>query len=148
MKKTILITLLLCTLLIAADQPTKLFKLTIINKAEVPIAIRLMGSEDEDHLYYLPVAEGSRDVPTIRTFQIAGDEYYMQVYYIQTYDPVYGWKCQQPAPNKLLAARNQKVVVLPCDQLPGNVGEPSMRKYLPYPVFPLFKWYGLFRYIY
>jgi len=41
-----------------------------------------------------------------------------------------------PAPNILRAERNIRVVVLPCDEYPCGkaIGEPTMWKYLPYPL--------------
>ena len=149
MKKILWLTSLLMLLAIAAE-PIKLFHLTIINKAEMPIAIRLIGTSDEDHLFYLSIPEGNRADPVTQIFNIPGDLYQMQLYYIETYDPVYGFHCRQPVPNLLLATRNIKVVVLPCDVIPGNVGEPSMRKYLPYPVFSdyFLHRYWIFRFIF
>jgi hypothetical protein len=60
----------------------------------------------------------------------------MQLFYIETYDPVYGFKCGTPKPNAMNAARNIRLTVLPCDfrMGPKQIGEPSMRKYLPFSV--------------
>jgi hypothetical protein len=175
--------MLLVLLIISADEPVKLIKLTLINKAEIPVAVQLIGQSDNDYYYYLQVPEGDREDPQERTFTIASDYYNMQVYYVETYDPVYGFDCQPTMRNELRAVRNIRVVFLPCSltgmrfgdpdktdlngdgypdfQLP-NFGEPSMRKYLPYPVihpFCLFtddlllppsncRGYGIFRFIY
>jgi len=139
--------ILLALLLMAADDPVDTIRLTIINKSDTDIAVQLMGEDqhccnkadiDRGEIYYLPVAEGSKDKPTEKAFDIEKNEYTMQLYYISTYDPVYGFKCENNAPNKLSAGRNLRVVVLPCNEPPVNrpwtVGEPSMWKYLPYPV--------------
>jgi hypothetical protein len=93
---------------------------------------------DRGEFYYLPVEEGSKEKPTIKAFDIEKNTYTMNLYYISTYDPVYGFKCDPTAPNPLIAGRNLRVVVLPCNTLPkprpGIVGEGSMWKYLPFPV--------------
>jgi hypothetical protein len=128
--------LALLLILIGADEPVRLVKFTAINKAEIPIAVQLIGqSKDYKFYYYLQVPEGSREDPEERTFTIGADYYFMRVFYVETYDPVYGFTCNQAAPNQLLAAHNIRVVFLPCDQLPPNAGEATMRKYTPYPFF-------------
>ncbi len=147
MKKILALIALLALVTVAADK-VRTFRLTVINKSEKPIAIRLFGTEDEDHLYYLNIPEGSRDVPQVSEFDIASDFYNMQLYFIETWDPIYGFSCRQPLPNILVMARNVRIVVLPCNQTPGNPGEPSMRKYLPYPVFGKLHRYWIYRYIY
>jgi hypothetical protein len=72
----------------------------------------------------------------------------MFLFYISTYDPVYGFKCEPTVPNMLNASRDLRLVVLPCNELPigtmtlfgvklpdgRRVGEPSMWKYIPFPV--------------
>jgi len=145
--------ILLTLLLNSAAEPGKLISLTLINKSKMPVAVRLIGQSDYDYYYYLQVPEGDREEPEERTFTIASDYYNMQVYYVETYDPVYGFDCLPTMPNELRAVRNIRVVFLPCSftsmrlgdpartdlngdgypdfKLP-NFGEPSMRKYLPY----------------
>ena len=115
------------------------------------IAVQLMARDKEcanskeiirGEIYYLPIPEGSKENPTVKAFDIEKDSYMMQLHYLQTYDPVYGYKCSKPVPNMLIAQRNIRLVVLPCNVLPTckQVGEPTMRKYLPFPV----KGYALF----
>ena len=158
MKKTLLVILLL-SLLSMGSKESELIELTIINKSEMDIGIQLKGSDKicatcsdtvEGQLYYLTVPEGSKEKPSVKTFEIEKDRYGMQLYYIETWDPVYGFKCNQPTPNRLEAARNIRLVVLPCDETPPNVGEPSMRKYLPFPITSLvfISKYYVYRYIY
>jgi hypothetical protein len=139
--------ILLALLLMAADDPVAMIRLTIVNKSDTDIAVQLVGRDhpccnkadvDRGELYYLPVEEGSKEKPTIKAFDIEKNTYTMNLYYISTYDPVYGFKCDPTAPNPLVAGRNLRVVVLPCSAPPVNrpwtVGEPSMWKYLPFPV--------------
>jgi len=107
------------------------------------IAIRLTSKSYEcanskeivnGDFYYLTILEGSRELPNTKTFDIQKNDYAMQLFYLETYDPVYGYQCNTPAMNVLLARRNIRLVVLPCDfkMGPKQVGEPSMRKYLPF----------------
>lgn len=175
--------ILLFSLVLSASAPARLIRLTLINKSKKPVAVRLIGQSDNKYYYYLQVPQGDREQPQTRTFTIASDEYFMQAYYLETYDPVYGFDCRPALPNRLQASRNIRVVFLPCDytsmrlgdphltdldgdghpdfKLP-NFGEPSMRKYLPYPVIHPFcllskgmmlppkncAGYGVFRFIY
>ena len=74
----------------------------------------------------------------------------MQVYYIETYDPVYGFKCTQPLPNAIQVLQDMRVVIGKCSALPVNAGEPGMRKYLPYSLpknTPLVRRYWISRFI-
>ncbi len=145
MKKILIIITLLSLLLISADRPTDTIRLTIINKSGMDIAVQLrsrtieaINSKDvlRGEFYYLPVAEGSREAPNVKVFDIQQDTYAMQLLYVETYDPVYGYECTTPAPNTLIARNNIRLVVLPCgfNPRPQAVGERTMRKYLPYPV--------------
>ena len=130
MKKALLITSILALLLVSASQ-VKLARLTIINKSGMEIAVQLRSMEDDLLVYYLRVPEGDKEHPYSKTFTIERDAYYMQLHYIETYDPVYGYKRTMQPPNKLMAYRNLRVVFLGCGEIPNNWGEPSMMKYLP-----------------
>ncbi|MCC7128819.1 MAG: hypothetical protein B6D39_07330 [Anaerolineae bacterium UTCFX2] len=145
MKKIYVILPLLALLLVGADRPVDTIRLTIINKSGMEIAIQLRSSDYEcanskdivrGDFYYLTIPKGDRETPAIKAFDIQKNTYGMQLFYIETYDPVYGFKCKPPAPNALQAARNLRLTVLPCDFpiSPKQVGEPSMFKFLPFPV--------------
>lgn len=133
-------------LILAGSKPVDLIRLTIINKAEMDIAVQLnavpkvccnMADVEQGQFYYLPVPEGTKEQPTVKVYTIERDTYLMRLYYLETYDPVYGFKCDPTLPNTMIAGRNLRVVVLPCGQIPRNpkaVGEGSMWKYLPYPI--------------
>jgi len=139
MKKTILVLALLSMLLMASD-PMNTIRLTIINKSGMDIAVQLIDGDytDYDNIYYLTVTEGDRLVPNEKAFDIVPGMYNMQVFYIETYDPVYGFSCGQSPPVKLIARKNMKVVIIECGQQPPNWGEPTMTKYW-YWVFPPWK---------
>lgn len=152
MKRILILITLLSLLLISADRPKDTIRLTIINKSGMDIAIQLrsrtfeaINSKDvfRGEFYYMPVAEGTREAPNVKAFDIQRDTYAMQLLYVETYDPVYGYKCTTPAPNSLIARNNIRLVVLPCGFTPQpmTVGERTMRKYLPFPVKELAKFY-------
>lgn len=145
MKKIVWLIALLALLLIAGSEPVDPIRLTIINKSEEDIAIQLTSKNrecctskeiDYGEFYYLPVLEGSRETPTTKTFIIEREQYLMQLFYLETWDPVYGFECGSTAPNTLIAQNNLRVVVLPCGEFPGPraVGERTMWKYIPFPV--------------
>jgi hypothetical protein len=148
MKKSVYILLaVLVLVLTGAKKPIDVIEFTIINKAGRDIAISLKGKDQvcfnkcdtrKGEIYYLTVPAGKNDTPSVKSFEIEKNTYGMQLYYIQTWDPVYGLKCPIPKPNALAANRNLRVTVLPCDETPNPcskaIGEPTMWKYLPYPV--------------
>ena len=157
MKKLIWLLPVLALFLMGGSDPVELIRFTIINKSKSDIAIQLnaipkvccnKADVEEGEFYYLQVEEGTKEAPTVKIFTIAKDSYQMQLFYLSTYDPVYGYKCDPTVPNRLSAGRNLRLVVLPCNELPigtttvfgrtlpdgRRVGEPSMWKYLPFPV--------------
>jgi hypothetical protein len=138
----ILLATLLALFLISAE-PVDLIRFEIINKSGMEIAVRLNGISyqcinkndvSKSKFYYLPVPEGSKELPYAKIYTIERDTYAMQVFYLETYDPVYGFRCIQPPVNMLKATRNTRVVIGSCKYYPANAGEPSMRKYLPFPL--------------
>jgi hypothetical protein len=174
MKKIIWLLPILALFIMGGSEPVALMRFTIINKSESDIAIQLnavpkvccnKADTKKGEFYYLPVAEGTKDVPTVKIYTLAKDTYQMHLFYISTYDPVYGFKCEPTVPNVLNASRDIRLTVLPCNQLPigtmtifgrtvpdgRRVGEPSMWKYLPFPVADLAKVFNNYwkdRYIY
>jgi hypothetical protein len=140
MKKMILVVALLSMLLIASDDPVRTIRLTIINKSGMDIAVQLIDGDftDYDNIYYFKVEEGDRFSPTEAHFDIVPGLYNMQVYYLETWDPVYGFDCGPAAPVKLIARKNMKVSFGKCGQMPPNWGEPTMTKYW-YWIFPPWK---------
>ncbi len=127
MKKTLML-ISIFALLLVASEPVKLVRLTAINKSGIEIAIQLFTA-DYENFYYLTIPEGSRGNPTTKTFTIVPAAYRMQVFYIETYDPVYGFSCAPAPATMLIAKRNLKVVFTECGEIPPNRGEPSMMKY-------------------
>lgn len=146
MKKIGWLLALLTLLTMGGANPAELIRLTVINKSEMEVAVQLSAIPQicvnkaevvQGEFYYLRVPKGTKETPSSKEFTIRKDTYSMRVFYLETYDPVYGFKCNPTLPNMLQANRNLRVVVLPCGQVPRNpraVGEGSMWKYLPYPV--------------
>ena len=139
MKKALFILAILSILLIGAEKPVAVAKLTIVNKSGMDIAVQLTNfkTDPEDKLfYYLRVDAGDHDAPSTKTFVIEKDQYFFQLFYIETYDPVYGYKCDTQQPTKLIFFRNTRLTFLPCGFNTCQPGEPSMRKFAPAIVAP------------
>jgi hypothetical protein len=145
MKKFIWLLPVLALFIMGGSDPVELIRFTIINKSESDIAIQLSAVPKvccnesdtvQGEFYYLPVEEGSKEKPTVKEYHIAKDTYRMQLFFLSTYDPVYGYKCDPTVPNALSAGRNLRLVVLPCNEIPRPwaIGEPTMWKYIPFPV--------------
>ena len=129
MRKILLIISLLAVLAIAASSSyTKLYRLTIINKSGMDLAISLLG-EDDNNQYYLRVPSGDRRSPTETTFTIVPDTYSIKPYYLEPWDPVYGYTCSDPGAKTLVAERNMRLTFTECDYTPRNGGVPSMWKF-------------------
>jgi hypothetical protein len=150
MKKFLLVLPLLALLLMAADRPVTI-QLKIINKSGFALAIWLSGTavepgqgffdllmkgkwvekEDQDTIsYYFTVPKGSREAPTIATFEIARGQYTLSSKYTKPWDPVYpNNPCIQQPPKPLIALRNTQITYTPCFLFPRNAGEPSMMKF-------------------
>jgi hypothetical protein len=122
--------LLALVLMAVMSGSTRLVRLTIVNKSGLAIEIELTGSLeecDEDYHYYLRVPEGDRLWPEEKVFTILPDKYTMSVYYVELWDPVYGYDCSSQS-GTINATRNVRVVVSECTYTPPNAGEPSMVK--------------------
>jgi hypothetical protein len=140
MKRTlialVLISLLSVTLL-TAFYPPYYGELTIINKSGVKLGIQLVDPQDDENIYFLTIEKGDRLEPQEKTFEIRPATYGMVVYYMETWDPVYGYpKCGGLVlKSKLIASGKQKLVFTECTRLPRNNGEQKMRKFWIYTQF-------------
>src|SRR5512139_411863 len=68
----ILLVIVLSTVLMAAV-PTKMARLTIINKSDDDVFMKLTGSSVTDAFYYLTIPTGSQDTPTVKIFTVMQD---------------------------------------------------------------------------
>ena len=125
----LLIALLASNLIAAKGWPGKQYELRVINRSGVKLAIKLTGISDENAFYYLSVPKGDDELPYEKTFAINSGEYSMSVYYIEIYDPVYGYSCSS-APSSTLSMTRQVVIYFnTCGVRPRDGGEPSQMKY-------------------
>jgi hypothetical protein len=70
----ILLVIVLSTVLMAAV-PTKMSRLTIINKSEYDVYMKLTGSDVTEAFYYLTIPTGDKDSPTVKIFTVMQDLY-------------------------------------------------------------------------
>jgi hypothetical protein len=131
-KRILIVISMLSALLISGDGcPTRLVRLTIVNKSGLPLEIRLTNEDDSNIFYYLRLDEGDRSYPVEKIFTIIPGNYQMQPYYIELWDPVYGDSCSDPGSQTLYAEHNIRITILECDySVPRfNLGEPGIWKY-------------------
>jgi hypothetical protein len=128
-KKSLLVICLLALFTTGAHKPPlRMAQLTVINKAGLKIEIELTGKYQEN-TYYIRIPQGDHVLPAEKTFSLVPDTYSTNLYFIELWDPVYGYSCTSKS-QTLEIKRNVRVVVLPCDRTPVNGGElPSMAKY-------------------
>lgn len=112
----------------ALNPAETLTRLTIINKADLPVEVRLEGAQAEN-FYFLRVSAGSRDDPTTQVFTIARDSYEITSYYVEMWDPVHGNRCDDPSKRTLSIKRNTRITFFDCDAPLPNGGAPTMLKF-------------------
>jgi hypothetical protein len=129
-QRTLLFVLLLSLALMSASPlPMRKVRLTIINKSGLPMEYKLEGADDDfGFFYYLRVPEGDRISPTEKIFTIYEGEYTITAYYVELWDPVYGYSCGSSS-KKLYVYRNLRLVFVECGQSSCPSGEPSMLKF-------------------
>jgi hypothetical protein len=121
-KKTMLVILILSISLIAAGAtPTRLMRLTVNNASERSIEIKMTGKYLEK-FYYLRIPEG------VKNFTVIPDVYSTTLYFVELWDPVYGYHCSSMS-QSLDLTRNVNLKVLPCDERPPNGGDTGIVKY-------------------
>jgi hypothetical protein len=131
-RKILLVLALLSLLSVGSYQkPTKLIRLTVVNKSGLPIEIGLTGTlvdKYNQHItYYLRLQKNDPRGDMVREFTIFPDKYTMKFYYVELWDPVYGPRCKS-ATLTVEAYHNVRVLVPDCKYSPPNRGEPSMTK--------------------
>ena len=110
-KVTLLILLVLVASLLVAAIPTKMVRLTVINKSGYDVAIQLYGSAVTESYYYLQIPAGDRDVPTLRVFTIWQDVYERTT-----------WQCNGlKSSGNLIVDGNIRLTFVPCGDF-GCVG--------------------------
>jgi len=147
MKKVMLLVvtvMLISAFLMASGPSLRIVKLTVINKSGNEVMIKLEGSDVGKQFYYLTVAAGSKDWPTVEVFTVLEDVYKRTTWYGEGNNPTCvglsstGW---------LVMDRNNRLVFTTCYSVPKrvissydpvtnkmvftqvvNAGEPSMEK--------------------
>jgi hypothetical protein len=114
MKKVSLLILLaiLASTLLTAAIPTKMVRLTIINKSGYDVYMKLEGSAITEAYYYLTVPSGDRDVPTIKIFTVMSDVYNRTT-----------WQCDgAKSSGVLIVDGNIRLTFTPCGQMACGFG--------------------------
>ena len=125
----ILIILIILTSFLIGSKPKPILKrLTIINKSGLPVEMRLTGTFCDDNQYYLRVVEGDTMAPYMQVFTILPDRYSIALYYIELWDPVYGYHCGSKSMTVDIF-HNTRLTVTSCDVTPQNGGEPGIWKF-------------------
>ena len=141
-KALLVLVLLALSLLSANPKPSRLIRLTVVNRSGLPLEISLTGNiqinEYEKNTYYLRVPKNVLPNYVVREFTIIPDKYSMKFYYVELWDPVYGTHCSA-ATQMVEAFHNTRVVVPVCTYSPPNHGEPSMLKIRGQRVCPKFR---------
>jgi hypothetical protein len=124
--------IIICSFLLIAASPDQvnLVRFTVINKSGLPMEVKLTGQNDEN-FYYLRIPAGDRSSPSETVFTIVRDIYRMQPYYIELWDPVYGYSCGGASGKTLYAFRNIQITFVECGVTPRHKGEPAMMKFSP-----------------
>ena len=71
----LIVLVMVASLLIGAGSPTKLVRLTMINKSDYDVFMKLEGSPVTKAYYYLTLPKGSRDEPVVKIFTVWVDVY-------------------------------------------------------------------------
>ena len=101
----ILIAILISSLMLAAI-PTRMVRLTVINKSEYDVYMKLEGSPVTDAYYYLTIPAGDRDVPYVKVFTIMEDLYTRTT-----------WQCDgQKSSGTLIVDGNIRLTFTPCGE--------------------------------
>lgn len=123
MKKTYLFVILIASIFSIAAESMRTVDLTVINKSEVDIGLMLSSMTDDDRWYYFTIPSGNPEEPqdsensyTERHYEIAWDVYSSVAYFMEPYDPVYGYPyCgNKSVGSRLVATHSVKLVYKPC----------------------------------
>lgn len=132
MKKTLLMLLfILAALITVATSARPNRRLTVINRSGFPLGLRLTGTDPNNHTgvndtynFYLSIEKGEKGSPTVKTFTLPITTYRITAYYIEFYDPVYGYTCTSPQSGSVNMESDVQLSFLPCNQrLPGSGDE-------------------------
>jgi len=101
----ILIAIMISSLMMAAI-PTKMVRLTVINKSGYDVYMKLEGSPVTDAYYYLTIPAGDRDTPYVKVFTIMEDLYKRTT-----------WQCDGArSSGSLIVDGNIRLTFIPCGE--------------------------------
>ena len=103
-------------------------RVNVINKSGVPIEVRMTGKCWEK-IYYARLEEGDRIFPTEKYVDVIQDDYSFEIFFIELWDPVYGYECGEGT-NSAVINHSTRLTVLECSNNTPNNGErPTILKY-------------------
>ncbi len=118
--------LLLCVVAASPRYP-RLVEMIIINKSGMDIEVNLSGAEEEEQ-YYLRIPTGTEDAPAEKTFEVVPDTYTATVYFVELWDPVYGYTCDSKS-QSIDASRKTRITVYDCNKSIHRPGEYPVIKF-------------------
>lgn len=148
MKKVtmLLLVVLLASMLLMAQAPMRLVRVTVINKSGHTIFMKLTGIQS-DQFYYLTVPKGTKSSPEVTDYTLVQDVYERETWYGPGDSECEGWKTS----GQLFVTKQLKLTFVPCGTVPVrrvgidpvtgnwlyavNYGEPSWGEKISY-----FKW--------
>jgi hypothetical protein len=108
--------------------PPSLVRLTVINKADIDVALSLNATKNgKEMFYYFIIPKGDEEAPTEKTFTIEAAVYRVKAVYLETYDPVYGYpRCGGNSPSGTYGfVIHGRLIIPPCRKsfsAPGDMG--------------------------
>ncbi len=115
MKKTLcLISILAIWLVGACPVPTRLVRLTIINRSPDRVAVQLTGLDDTTKFYYVILPKAPAGATTEKSITVQSQRYSTQIFYLEIYDPVYGYKCSQRPSSTVSFNHNLQFLIKKC----------------------------------
>jgi hypothetical protein len=121
MKKMIMVISLLAMWLVSAGPGYQwLVELTVINKSGMAIEISMQDT-DQENIYYLRIPQGDMTNPAEKTYTVVRATYTATLYYVELWDPVYGYSCSSKS-QSIDAQHKVKVVVFPCNKTISQPG--------------------------
>jgi len=121
------IALVLYTVWFIKPTPIAPVTLKVINRSGMEIALQLDGAVLGES-YYFKVPKGDRQLATEVRYSVQRDDYSLQLYFLENYDPVYGTKCSESSTIWYPLQSQRTITILPCDELMPNNGEQTFKK--------------------
>ncbi len=110
-------------------KPTPISPVTlkVINRSGMEIALQLDGAVLGES-YYFKVPKGDKQQEIEVSYSVQRDDYYIQLYFLENYDPVYGKKCSESSAVWYPLQSQRTITILPCNEVMSNNGEQTFKK--------------------